>query len=50
MNMLLEKLIKSIPNNYRKIKVKNLALDSRKVKNYLFFALPGSKTNGKIYP
>ncbi len=48
--MLLEKLIKSIPNNYRKIKVKNLALDSRKVKkNYLFFALPGSKTNGKKY-
>ena len=48
--MLLRNLIKSIPDSYSKIKVKNLALDSRRVrKGYLFFALPGSKQDGKKF-
>jgi len=48
--MLLKNLIKIIPKNFDKIKVSNLALDSRKVKKgHLFFALKGNKYNGEDF-
>ena len=48
--MLLKKLIKKTPKNIRKIDIKSLTSDSRKVKNgYLFFAVKGTKVNGEIF-
>ena len=45
--MLLGNLIKCSNKNYRKITVKGIAFDSRKVKRgYIFFAIKGNKTSG----
>ena len=45
--MLLGKIIKCSNKNYRKISVKGIAFDSRKVKRgYIFFAIKGNKTSG----
>ena len=45
--MLLGNLLKSTNKNYRKIHVKGIAFDSRKVKKkYIFFAIIGNKTSG----
>ena len=48
--MLLKKIIKKIPINIQKINIKELSLDSRQVKkNYLFFAVKGTTSNGENY-
>jgi len=48
--MLLKKIIKNLPINIQKINIKDLSLDSRKIKkNYLFFAIKGSESNGEDY-
>ena len=48
--MLLKKIIKNLPINIQKINIKDLSLDSRKIKkNYLFFAINGTKSNGEAY-
>jgi murE/murF fusion protein len=48
--MLLKKIIKSLPIGIHKINIKGLSLDSRQTKkNYLFFAVKGSKYNGENY-
>jgi len=48
--MLLKKIIKNIPTSIQKINIKGLSLDSRQIKkNYLFFAIKGTKHNGENY-
>jgi len=48
--MLLKKIIKNVPIGITKINIKGLSLDSRKIKkNYLFFAVKGTKYNGENY-
>ena len=48
--MLLKKIIKNLPIDIKKIDIKGLSLDSRKVKkNYLFFAVKGIDSNGEEY-
>ena len=48
--MLLKKLIKNPSSNIKNFDIRNLALDSRKVKKGdLFFALKGSKLNGNSF-
>ena len=48
--MLLKKLIRNSLSNIKNLKIRDLALDSRKVKKGdLFFALKGSKVNGNSY-
>ena len=48
--MLLKNLIKKIPKLYRGINIKDLSLDSRKVKKGdLFFAIKGRKLNGERF-
>ena len=48
--MLLKKIIKSLSLKIQNININGLSLDSRKVKkNYLFFALKGTKFNGEDY-
>ena len=48
--MLLKNLIKNIQSKVKTINIKNLSLDSRKVKKGdLFFALKGSKHNGNSF-
>tara|TARA_B110000259_G_scaffold184837_1_gene232692 strand:+ start:51 stop:2903 length:2853 start_codon:yes stop_codon:yes gene_type:complete len=48
--MLLKKIIKNLPINIQKINIKELSLDSRKIKkNYLFFAVKGMESNGEDY-
>ena len=45
--MLLGKLIKCSNKNYRRISIRGVAFDSRKVKKgYIFFAIEGNKTSG----
>ena len=45
--MLLGNLLKSTSKKYRKIPVKGISFDSRKVKkNDIFFAIKGDKTSG----
>ena len=45
--MLLCNLLKSVSKNYRKIPVKGIAFDSRKVKKGdIFFAIKGNQTSG----
>ena len=49
-NMLLEKLIKNLPKDKKKINIRGLAVDSRKVKKgFIFFAIRGNKLNGEKY-
>jgi len=48
--MLLKKIIKSLPVGIQNITIEGLSLDSRKIKkNYLFFAVKGTKSNGEDY-
>ena len=48
--MLLKNLINSTPKNNKKINIKNLSLDSRKVKKGdLFFAIKGHELNGENF-
>ena len=48
--MLLKNLIKDIPIKNKKINVKGLAINSKKIKkNYIFFAIKGLKFNGEKY-
>jgi len=48
--MLLGNLIKSVRKDFKKIPVKGISFDSRKVKkNYIFFAVKGNKTSGLRY-
>ena len=48
--MLLKKIIKNLPTDIQKINIKGLSLDSRQTKkNYLFFAMKGTKFNGENY-
>ncbi len=48
--MLLKKLIKNLPKEKKKINIKGLAVDSRKVKKgFIFFAVKGNKLNGEKY-
>ena len=48
--MLLKKLIKNPSSNIKNLNIRDLALDSRKVKKGdLFFALKGSKLNGSFF-
>jgi murE/murF fusion protein len=48
--MLLKKIIKSLPLETANINIKGLCLDSRLIKkDYLFFALNGTKSNGEKY-
>ena len=45
--MLLSNLLKSVSNNRRKISVKGISFDSRKVKKKdIFFAVKGNQTSG----
>ena len=48
--MLLKNLIKDIPIKNKKINVKGLAINSKKIKkDYIFFAIKGLKSNGEKY-
>ncbi len=48
--MLLKNLIKKTPNNLKNLKIKGLALNSSDVKkDYIFFALKGTKLNGENF-
>ncbi len=48
--MLLKNLIKNSPKNLKKLKIKGLALNSKKVKKgFIFFALKGNKSTGENY-
>ena len=48
--MLLKKIIKNLPIDIQKINIKELSLDSRQIeKNYLFFAVRGTVSNGEDY-
>ena len=48
--MLLGNLIKSVRHNYKKIPVKGISFDSRKVKKGdIFFAIKGNKTSGNKF-
>ena len=48
--MLLKKLIKNLPKEYKKISIQGLAVDSKKIKKgFIFFAIKGSKFNGEKY-
>ena len=48
--MLLKKIIKNFPIKISNINIEGLSLDSRKIKkNYLFFAVRGTESNGENY-
>ena len=48
--MLLRKIIKNLEIDIQKINIEGLSLDSRQIKkNYLFFAIKGTKHNGEDY-
>ena len=48
--MLLKTLIKNLPKEKKKIKVKGLATNSKKVKKgYIFFAIKGNRLNGEKF-
>ena len=48
--MLLKKLIKNLPKEYKKISIQGLAVDSKKIKKgFIFFAIKGNKLNGEKY-
>tara|TARA_B100000029_G_scaffold114314_1_gene106813 strand:+ start:5140 stop:7986 length:2847 start_codon:yes stop_codon:yes gene_type:complete len=48
--MLLRYLLNTTSKNHRKIRVKGISFDSRKIKkNYIFFAIQGRKTSGTKY-
>ena len=46
----IKNLIKNYPINFKKLKIKGLAIDSRDVKKgFIFFAIKGNKLNGENY-
>ena len=48
--MLLEKLIKNLPTKKKKIWIKGLAINSKKIKKgFIFFAIKGNKINGENF-
>ncbi len=48
--MLLKDLIKNLPKEKKKIRVKGLSIDSKKTKQgFIFFAIKGNKFNGEKY-
>ena len=48
--MLLKKLIKNLRKEYNKIKIRGLAINSKKVKKgFIFFAIKGKKINGEKF-
>ena len=48
--MLLKDLIKNLPKEKKKIRVKGLSIDSKKTKQgFIFFAIKGNKSNGEKY-
>ena len=48
--MLLKKLIKKYYSKKKKIKIKGLSINSKKIKKgYIFFAIKGNKTNGEKF-
>ncbi len=48
--MLLKKLIKELPNKKKKIEIKGLSINSKKVKKgFIFFAIKGQKFNGENF-
>ena len=48
--MLLKNLIKNYPINFKKLKIKGLAIDSRDVKKgFIFFAIKGNKIDGNNF-
>ncbi|RPH01015.1 MAG: UDP-N-acetylmuramoyl-L-alanyl-D-glutamate--2,6-diaminopimelate ligase [Candidatus Pelagibacter sp. TMED153] len=48
--MLLQNLIKNPPKNLKRLKVRGLAINSKKVKKgFIFFAIKGNKSNGEDY-
>ena len=48
--MLLEKLIKNLPTKKKKIWIKGLAINSKKIKKgFIFFAIKGNKSNGENF-
>jgi murE/murF fusion protein len=48
--MLLKKIIKNLPLDTQNIKIEGLSLDSRQIKkNYIFFAVKGTKFNGEKF-
>ena len=48
--MLLGKLLKSVKEDYKKIYVKDICFDSRKIKKKdIFFAITGTQTSGTKY-
>ena len=48
--MLLKKIIKKLPIDIQRINIKGMSLDSRQIKkNYLFFAVKGTNSNGEDY-
>ncbi len=48
--MLLKKLIKTVPQNFKNLKIRGLTLNSKEVrKGYIFFAIKGNKLNGENY-
>ena len=48
--MYLEKLIKQLPQEKKKIKIRGLAINSKKIKKgFIFFAIKGEKNNGEKF-
>ena len=48
--MLLKKLIKTVPQNFKNLKIRGLTLNSKEArKGYIFFAIKGNKLNGENY-
>jgi UDP-N-acetylmuramyl tripeptide synthase len=48
--MLLKNLIKNYPINFKKLKIKGLAIDSRDVKKgFIFFGIKGNNLYGEFY-
>ena len=48
--MLLKNLIRNTPYSLKNIKIRGLAINSKDVKkNYIFFALKGTASNGENY-
>ena len=47
--MLLKKLIKTVPQNFKNLKIRGLTLNSKEVRKGYIFAIKGNKLNGENY-
>ena len=48
--MLLKKLIKNLPQQIKKLRIKGISENSKKIKKgYVFFAIKGTRHNGERY-